>query len=139
MLHIVNKSHAETSSLQSCLRLAKAGSALLLIEDAVYAATVAGAAGSGIADAMKTLKVYALQPDVEARGMAGKLVDGVTAVDYAGFQAALQGGIPRASKPADGRVRIGYAGALNEKIDFDLLAGIAERRPECRSSKKTGS
>ena len=85
MLHIVNKSHAETSSLQSCLRLAKAGSALLLIEDAVYAATVAGAAGSGIADAMKTLKVYALQPDVEARGMAGKLVDGVTAVDYAGF------------------------------------------------------
>ena len=35
--------------------------------------------------AMKQLKVYALQPDVEARGMAGKLVDGVTAVDYAGF------------------------------------------------------
>jgi tRNA 2-thiouridine synthesizing protein B len=29
--------------------------------------------------------VYALQPDVEARGMAGKLIDGVTAVDYAGF------------------------------------------------------
>jgi len=34
---------------------------------------------------MKKLKVYALQPDVEARGMAGKMVDGVTAVDYAGF------------------------------------------------------
>ena len=85
MLHIVNKSHAQTGSLQSCLRLAKAGSALLLIEDAVYAATQAGAASAGIADAMKRLRVYALQPDVEARGMAGKLVDGVTAVDYAGF------------------------------------------------------
>ena len=34
---------------------------------------------------MARLKVYALQPDVEARGMAGKLLDGVTAVDYAGF------------------------------------------------------
>ena len=39
----------------------------------------------GLAEALKTLKVYALQPDVQARGMAGKLVDGVTPVDYAGF------------------------------------------------------
>jgi tRNA 2-thiouridine synthesizing protein B len=85
MLHIVNKSHAQTSALQSCLRLAQAGSALLLTEDAIYAATQAAAASSGIAGAMKQLEVYALQPDVDARGMAGKLLDGVTAVDYAGF------------------------------------------------------
>ena len=85
MLHIVNKSPAQTSSLHSCLRLAKPGSALLLIEDGIYAATAAGAAASGIAAALSRLKVYALQPDVDARGMAGKLVDGVTAVDYAGF------------------------------------------------------
>lgn len=85
MLHIVNKSHTQTTSLQSCLRLAKAGHALLLTEDAVFAATSAAAATSGIAGAMASLKVYALQPDVEARGMAGKLVEGVTPVDYAGF------------------------------------------------------
>ena len=85
MLHIVNKSHTQTNSLQSCLRLAKPGHALLLIEDAVYAATAAGADSAGMADALAQLKVYALQPDVEARGMAGKLVDGVTAIDYAGF------------------------------------------------------
>jgi len=85
MLHIVNKSHAQTSSLQSCLRLAQPGAALLLIEDGIYAATAGGAASSGIGEAMKSLKVYALQPDVDARGMAGKLVDGVTAVDYGGF------------------------------------------------------
>ena len=85
MLHIVNKSHSQSNALQSCLRLAKAGHALLLIEDGVYAATRGGAATSGIAEAAKQLKVYALQPDVDARGMAGKLVDGVTAVDYAGF------------------------------------------------------
>ena len=85
MLHIVNKSHAQTSSLQSCLRLARPGQALLLIEDAVYAASVGGAAASGLAEALKQLQVYALQPDVEARGMAGKLLGGVTAIDYAGF------------------------------------------------------
>ena len=85
MLHIVNKSHLQTNSLRSCLRLAKPGQALLLIEDAIYAATAAGGASADLSNAMRGLKVYALQPDVEARGMAGKLVDGVTAVDYAGF------------------------------------------------------
>lgn len=85
MLHIVNKSHTQTSSLASCLRLAQAGHALLLTEDAVYAATAAAAPSSGIAAALAQLKVYVLQGDVEARGMAGKLIDGVTAVDYGGF------------------------------------------------------
>jgi tRNA 2-thiouridine synthesizing protein B len=85
MLHIVNKSHTQTRSLNTCLRLAQPGAALLLTEDAVYAATQAGAAGSGIAEALKALKVYVLQPDVQARGMAGQLIDGVTPVDYAGF------------------------------------------------------
>jgi tRNA 2-thiouridine synthesizing protein B len=85
MLHIVNKSHRQTSSLASCLRLAQDGHALLLIEDAVYAATTAGAPSAGLAEALKRLKVYALQPDLAARGVAGTLADGVTAVDYAGF------------------------------------------------------
>jgi len=85
MLHIVNKSHTERSALASCLRLAQDGSALLLTEDGIYAATQGAAAASGIAAATGRLKVYALQPDVEARGMAGKLIDGITAVDYAGF------------------------------------------------------
>ena len=70
MLHIVNKSFTQTNSLASCLRLAKPGHALLLTEDAVYAATTAGAASSGIAGALSQLKVYALQPDVEARGLS---------------------------------------------------------------------
>jgi tRNA 2-thiouridine synthesizing protein B len=85
MLHIVNKSPAQTSALASCLRLAKDGSALLLTEDAVYAATAAGAASSGIAGALKRLQVHVLLPDVEARGMAGKLIDGVKCVGYDGF------------------------------------------------------
>jgi len=79
LLHIVNKSHRQTTSLESY------GHALLLIEDGVYAATTAGAASAGLAGALKRLKVYALQPDLAARGVAGSLADGVAAVDYAGF------------------------------------------------------
>ena len=85
MLHIVNKSYCLSTTLQSCLRLAQPGHALLLTEDAIYAATQAGAAPSGLGEALNQLKVYALQPDVEARGMAGKLAGGVTAIDYGGF------------------------------------------------------
>ena len=85
MLHIVNKSHTQTSALASCLRLAQPGSALLLTEDAIYAATAAAAAPSGIAAAASRLAVFALQPDVEARGMAGKLAEGIATVDYGGF------------------------------------------------------
>ncbi len=85
MLHIVNKSYAETTSLRACLRLAQAGSALLLIEDAVYAATSAAANASGVADALARHKIYVLQPDAAARGVSARLIDGVTSIDYAGF------------------------------------------------------
>ncbi len=85
MLHIVNKSHRQTTSLESCLRFAQDGHALLLIEDGVYAATKAGAASADLAAALGRLKVYALKPDLDARGMAAGVADGVTTIDYAGF------------------------------------------------------
>ena len=84
MLHILNKSPLETTSLDTVLRLAKTG-ALLLIEDAVYAATRGNGAEAKIREAQSRLKVYALMPDLEARGMADRLADGVNAVDYGGF------------------------------------------------------
>jgi tRNA 2-thiouridine synthesizing protein B len=85
MLHIVNKSHDQSRCLHSCLRFASPGQALLLTEDAVYAATEAGAGASGVAEAALRLNIFALRPDLEARGMAAKLAEGVTAIDYAGF------------------------------------------------------
>jgi tRNA 2-thiouridine synthesizing protein B len=84
MLHIVNKSPFQTRTLESCLRVAQPGHALLLTEDAVIAATRA-VVGAALGAALGTLKVYVLQPDLEARGLAGQLADGVTPVDYAGF------------------------------------------------------
>jgi len=84
VLHVVNKSPLERSALDSCLRVARGGS-LLLIEDAVYAACRGNAAASRLASAAERLKIYVLQPDLEARGVGSDLVEGVTAVDYEGF------------------------------------------------------
>ena len=85
MLHIVNKSPLERTALDSCLRLAQPGSSLLLIEDAVYAATKGNRAADKLRLAAQGLKVYALAPDLEARGMKDAAMGEVTLVDYAGF------------------------------------------------------
>lgn len=85
MLHIVNKSPTERNSLASCLAHARKGSAVILIEDAVYAATRGSAAQASIEGAMKELPVYALGPDLEARGVRANVMDGVKVVDYGGF------------------------------------------------------
>lgn len=88
MLHIINKSPLEKSSLASCLRTAQSG-AILLIEDAVYAATRGHAAAGQVQEALGRFKVFALKPDLDARGIGDRLIDGVTAVDYGGFVALV--------------------------------------------------
>ena len=85
MLHIVNKSPLERSTLDSCLAAAQPGGAVLLIEDGVYAATRGNAAESKLRLASGRLDIYVLAPDLEARGMAPALAEGVKAIDYAGF------------------------------------------------------
>lgn len=84
MLHIINKSPLTNSALDNCLRVAVRGD-ILLIEDAVYAATSGNAFEGKIRDAMGRFKVYVLQPDLEARGLADRIIADVTAVDYGGF------------------------------------------------------
>ena len=85
MLHIVNKSPFERNSLESCLKHAVKGSAILLIEDGIYAALKGTQATAQVQAAMKDCTIYVLQPDVEARGMQGRVLEGVMPVDYAGF------------------------------------------------------
>ena len=84
MLHIINKSPLASSTLEDCVRIASGGE-ILLIEDAVYAATKGNAFESKLGEVMKRFKVYALQPDLDARGVSDRMVPGVTAVDYGGF------------------------------------------------------
>jgi len=85
MLHIVNKSPTERNALYSCLATAQAGGAVLLIEDGVYGATRGSAAEPKLRAAMANVEVYALAPDLEARGMANSVSEGVKLVDYSGF------------------------------------------------------
>lgn len=85
MLHTVNKSPFESNTLETCLRFTREGSALLLIEDGVYAAARATAVSKVVQEAMKRVPIYALKPDVDARGMQHRVMDGVRLVDYEGF------------------------------------------------------
>jgi tRNA 2-thiouridine synthesizing protein B len=86
MLHIINKSPTETNSLDTCFRLAKAGGAILLIEDGVYAALAKADHAKKITDRMNDYTFYILGPDVAARGLNDiPLIEGITVVDYEGF------------------------------------------------------
>jgi len=86
VLHTVNKSPYEKSSLDTCLRLAKQGSTILLIEDAVYAAITGSSLESKIRQASKQYEFCVLEPDLKARGLdEAKLIDGIRVVDYGGF------------------------------------------------------
>lgn len=84
MLHIVNKSPLERPALDTCLRIARGGS-LLLIEDGVYAAARGAGAAERLRLALERFKVYVLLPDAEARAIADRLVEGVTPIGYDGF------------------------------------------------------
>ncbi len=86
VLHIINKSPYERNSLDTCLRLAKADSAVLLIEDAIYATLKSSAITSKMGQALEHHPVYALQPDLQARGVnPDNMIDGISLVDYDGF------------------------------------------------------
>ena len=84
MLHIINKSPLSSVALESCLNTATGGD-ILLIEDAVYAATRGNAAEAKLKAAMGKFKLHVLMPDLEARGLGDRLMEGVSAVDYSGF------------------------------------------------------
>ncbi len=84
-LHTVNKSPFQTNSLDRCLQMAKDGSAVLLIEDGVLGVAKGTVLSSKIEDAMKNVSIYALSPDLDARGIQDRVLDGVKVVDYSGF------------------------------------------------------
>lgn len=86
MLHTVNKSPYGSDSLAVCVDYAQSGDAILLIEDGVYAARAGGQSEAAVKSGQAKAKVYALGPDLKARGIAAdKLVDGVEVVGYDGF------------------------------------------------------
>ncbi len=86
MLHTVNKSPFEKTSLDSCLRFAQEGSSFLLLEDGVYAAMRGTTAEEKMIVAGNRHKIFVLGPDLKARGLAlESVIEGIEMVDYGGF------------------------------------------------------
>jgi tRNA 2-thiouridine synthesizing protein B len=84
MLHTVNKSPFQNSSLENCLHLAQQGDVILLLEDGVYAASAGTAKSSLIEQAVKQHTVYAIDADLKARGLANLIKD-VRIASYGDF------------------------------------------------------
>ncbi len=84
MLHTINKSPFESTTFETCVSFVQPGDPILFIEDGVYAVQAANRFSSRLETIMKTNPVYALQPDLSARGL-GAVTDGVKTVDYEGF------------------------------------------------------
>ena len=84
MLHTVNKSPYSSDSRKLCMAYMQSGDVVLLIEDGVYAAMKGGASEALVSGSSE--KVYALGPDLKARGIASdKLIDGIEVVGFDGF------------------------------------------------------
>ncbi|NNK65370.1 MAG: sulfurtransferase complex subunit TusB [Rhodobacteraceae bacterium] len=84
-LHTVNKSPFETGALLSCLNHCKPGDAVVLIEDGVYGALDASTVAEPVRVAATDAAIFALDGDVKARGIAGRMMGEVEIVDYEGF------------------------------------------------------
>ncbi len=85
ILHTVNQSPLQTQSLQSCLRFINPGNTLLLIENGVYGALNNTAFSEEIQTAMTKISIYALEADLQARGLMDKLLPGIKLADYGTF------------------------------------------------------
>lgn len=84
MLHTINKSPFESSTLETCIRFLQPGNPVLFIEDGVYAVQAGNRFAGLLENTMKDNPVYALQPDLAARGISA-VTEGVESVDYEGF------------------------------------------------------
>ena len=83
MLHTINKSPYSHQCLAECLRVCSADDIILLLEDGVYAALATGEWLQALLG--KAAAVYALQPDITARGLNDRIASAIKTVDYAGF------------------------------------------------------
>src|SRR3989344_1191479 len=84
MLHTVNKSPFQNSALENCLRLAREGDVILLLEDGVYASAAGTVKSSLIEQAVRRHAVYAIGVDLKARGL-DKLIKEVRIASYGDF------------------------------------------------------
>ena len=81
MLHTVNKSPCENSTVISCISMCAKNSSILFIEDAVISVMKSTKFSNTISNSLKDFKMYALKPDLEARGLSlDNVIEGVEIV-----------------------------------------------------------
>jgi tRNA 2-thiouridine synthesizing protein B len=85
-LHTVNKSPFERETMATAFGHAARGDAVLIIEDGVYGVRKGTTFAKTIEESCAICKVYALGPDLAARGIkTADMIDGVKVVGYDGF------------------------------------------------------
>ena len=84
MLYMINKTPLQYGNLSSALRIAPKGEPILLYEDGVYAAASGAQSEALLQAALADHPVYALEADLEARGLT-RLLPGVRVIGYDGF------------------------------------------------------
>ncbi|MEO5362841.1 MAG: sulfurtransferase complex subunit TusB [Magnetococcus sp. DMHC-8] len=89
MLHTVNKSPFQNTTLMDCARFLQSGDVLLLLEDGVFACQTGTAHSALVEGLLQQVKVYALRADLKARAIT-QLIPGVQVTDYAGFVDLLE-------------------------------------------------
>ena len=87
-LHTVNKHSLNSDLLTSCLRVARGGDCILLIEDGIYNVRTLEDLAARQGCELSGLQCCVLHDDLTARGLAEKdLPAFISAVDQAGFVA----------------------------------------------------
>lgn len=85
MLHIINQSPFNSDSLQKCLALVKANDGILLIENAVIAGLNNAKFHQALLNVANKCSLYALKPDVVARGLSDIIMSEIKLIDYEQF------------------------------------------------------
>ncbi len=86
MLHTINKSPFENSTMSSCIAMCSQDSSILFIEDGVISVMKSTKFSELVENALKEFKMYVLKPDLEARGLSlNNVIEGVEIVGYDEF------------------------------------------------------
>mgnify|MGYP000856609170 CR=1 FL=1 len=85
-LHILNASPSTATQLKSCLRVVSSGDGIVLCGEAVQALRAGSVAAQQLQACERGYRLYALQEDVQARGIDTATMP-VTLLDYPAFVA----------------------------------------------------
>jgi tRNA 2-thiouridine synthesizing protein B len=86
MLHLVNYSFSGPAEASRCLARMGESDRLLFIGDGVFSVIAASVSSAQIESRLDRIRVFALRPDLAARGIGvDLLLPGVQIVDYSGF------------------------------------------------------